>query len=70
VITQRQGTFEIFGFDIMLDNQLKAWLIEVNSSPSMESSTKVTSELVQEFLDSVVQLVIGEKGGADVWNEI
>jgi tubulin monoglycylase TTLL3/8 len=39
--------FEIFGFDIMLDEQCCPWLIEVNSSPSMEYSTPITERLVK-----------------------
>lgn len=35
----RKNSFEIFGYDFMVDNELKVWLIEVNSSPSMEYST-------------------------------
>lgn len=27
-------SFEIFGFDIMIDNKLKPYLIEVNHTPS------------------------------------
>jgi tubulin monoglycylase TTLL3/8 len=57
--TKKSGQqFEIFGFDIMLDYQFNPWLIEVNSSPSMEYSTKVTERLVKMVLEDTLKVII------------
>ena len=41
-IKSRVNTLELFGYDFMIDEELRVWLIEVNSSPTMQYSTKVT----------------------------
>ena len=38
----------MLGYDFMVDEELKVWLIEVNSSPNIDYSTEVTSKLVQK----------------------
>ena len=35
----RRFCFEIFGYDFMIDKELKPWLIEVNTNPCIEESS-------------------------------
>jgi D-alanine-D-alanine ligase-like ATP-grasp enzyme len=35
----RQYEFEIFGFDFMIDELFKVWLIEINTNPCIELSS-------------------------------
>lgn len=37
---------EFIGYDFMVDSNYQPWLIEINSSPSMDYSTSITKELV------------------------
>ena len=57
----RENSFELFGFDIMFDDEWNAYLIEVNASPSMDYSTKITSKLVPEMIDNLMEIVIDRK---------
>lgn len=41
----------------MIDEELKMWLIEVNSSPTMEYSTKVTTKLVQQGMADLGKVI-------------
>lgn len=54
-LVPRRKSFTVLGFDLMVDTAFKIWLIEVNSSPSMETNTNVTELIVPEFFRSLAE---------------
>ena len=54
-IPYRNSCYEIFGFDILIDQFLNPWLLEVNLSPSLNCDSpldqKIKGELIAESLN-------------------
>ncbi|KAG5445942.1 putative tubulin polyglutamylase ttll2 [Clonorchis sinensis] len=48
-VPKAPNAYELFGFDILIDNHLRPWLLEVNANPSM-SGTCIVDELVKKPL--------------------
>uniref|UniRef100_A0A914C078 Tubulin--tyrosine ligase-like protein 5 n=1 Tax=Acrobeloides nanus TaxID=290746 RepID=A0A914C078_9BILA len=48
--------FELFGFDILIDDQLKPWLLEVNLSPSLGCDAPLDSILKTRLLCDVLNI--------------
>jgi hypothetical protein len=53
--THRTNCYELFGFDVIIDSDLKPWLLEVNISPSMAT-------------DAPLDLSIKSNLVCDTWN--
>ena len=46
----RKCCFEIFGYDFIMDSELKIWLIEVNTNPCIELSSPILEKLIPRML--------------------
>lgn len=50
------STHELFGFDIILDSNLKPWLLEVNISPSLQSTSKLDASIKGQMCKDLLNL--------------
>jgi len=54
---QRNCCFEVFGFDVLIDKDFNAWLIEVNILPSLSSSSQLDKKIKTMLLGDTFNLV-------------
>lgn len=57
-IEHRKNSWELYGFDFMLDDEFKPWLIEINSSPACDYSTSITERYVKGALVELLNVVL------------
>jgi len=50
--------FELYGYDIIIDSDLKPWLIEVNSSPSLSATTKSDRIMKKKLINDTFAVVV------------
>lgn len=53
----RNCEFELFGFDILIDDKFKAWLMEVNVCPSLCSSSPFDKKIKHTLIVDLLNLV-------------
>lgn len=71
VMVADRHCFECYGYDIIIDNTLKPWLVEVNASPSLTSTTVNDRILKYKLIDNILSIVLPPNGIPDVrWNKV
>ena len=54
----RKGVFELFGFDFLIDEDLRTWLIEVNTNPYLGIPNKYIAKVLPDMLDDMLEIVV------------
>eukprot|EP00892_Ulva_mutabilis_P008450 jgi/Ulvmu1/5978/UM026_0102.1 len=57
-IDKRARSFELFGYDFIMDTACNVWLLEINCSPTFEHSTPITSALVRGLSADIVRVTV------------
>ena len=51
-------SFELLGYDFMIDDQFRPFLIEVNSNPCLELCSPLLAELIPNLINNVITLCV------------
>jgi len=52
----RANTFQVLGWDFMVDHDLRVWLIECNRSPDLMPTTSITKQLTEELFSDIAKM--------------
>ena len=66
VISSDRHCFELYGYDVIIDEALKPWLIEVNASPSLVTTTANDRMMKYDILNDMFNIVAPPGEAVDV----
>ena len=57
VCIHRTNCFEVFGYDVMIDSNLKPWLMEINLSPSLACDSPLDMEIKSKLISDTFNMI-------------
>ena len=55
-VPSQSSCFQLFGFDVLIDDTLKPWLLEVNFSPSLNVDQKIDMQIKSPLIAELFNL--------------
>jgi len=56
--SDRKYTFEIFGYDFIIDKEFNPYLLEINTNPDIEESSPIYKLIVPRMVDDALRLTV------------
>ena len=56
----RKHCYELFGYDFILDKNLKPYLLEVNTNPGLDESSPLIEQLVPRMIEDSIRLTLND----------
>ncbi len=57
VLARRNYCYELFGYDFLVDEDLRTWLIEVNTNPYLGVPNDFIKDLLPKMADDLLKIV-------------
>ena len=51
-------SFEVFGYDFLIDSKGKVWLIEINTNPALDFSGSLLSRIIWHMMENSLAIAI------------
>ena len=51
-------SFQIFGYDFIIDKEYNPWILEINDNPGLEISSELISHLIPRMIDDALRLTL------------
>ena len=51
-------SFELFGYDFIIDNEYNPWILEINNNPGLSISSPVIEKIIPRMIDDAFRLTI------------
>lgn len=56
-IKENSFIFEIFGLDFMIDDDMKVWLLEINTNPCLETTSPLLNRIIPNMLENALRFI-------------